>query len=352
MQNEEILTTFLKLFVPQFKKGVTIERAPEAIPATPKKGEKQTFMDVHVKASDGKHYIVEMQSERHKMFDERSLFYWAATYAGQLDKNFDQRTWFYGLKPVIAIQVVDYDSNEARGLKMPQNIDDKLVLRAKNAPLPDDQYIKHYEVRCKYSGQTIDHFQMIQIELPRADKIRNLFPHGNTKKVDLRPFQKFTKQDWFLSILRHAQDYTPELLQHLRRPLQKHTYVKKMLQTLEHKKWDMEHRKSYADTGDLLDMYEGTLAIAEARGEAKAEARERQKKLKEVAALIKKKLLTPNQAQKAFSFRKEEMKRLRQLVKGKGKAAAKPAQKPAQQKRQPQRRAKITSQDNSASTAY
>jgi hypothetical protein len=65
--------------------------------------------------------------------------------------------------------------------------------------LPPEQFIKHYILSDK-SGQQIDYLQMIQVELPRAEKIRSLFP----------PREDFTLIDWWVSVLHHAQDYTSE----------------------------------------------------------------------------------------------------------------------------------------------
>ena len=57
------------------------------------------------------------------MFDERALFYAASCYAQQKLSN--EQTWYFGLKPVIALQVLDYDSNRVRGItRIPNSIED------------------------------------------------------------------------------------------------------------------------------------------------------------------------------------------------------------------------------------
>ena len=76
---------------------VVVEDAPTAVPALKgAKDNKQLYMDVHVVSRQGTHYIIEMQSKRHIMFDERVLlFYACGTFAKQLTENeFSDRDWF------------------------------------------------------------------------------------------------------------------------------------------------------------------------------------------------------------------------------------------------------------------
>lgn len=119
--NDPVATSFIRTFVPdiQVESIELLKSASVAIPALKERGRKQTFMDFHVKAKDGHHYLVEMQSQRHIRFDERALFYACSAYSRQLDeKLFNDSSWYRYLKPVIAIQVVDYDTNQAKGIKV------------------------------------------------------------------------------------------------------------------------------------------------------------------------------------------------------------------------------------------
>lgn len=193
-----IVISFLNCFVPPFRGDpvVEVEEAPVAIPALRHSGEKQTFMDLHVISEKGNHYIVEMQAQRHVMFDERALFYACGIYARQLsEKQLNAENWYINLKPVIALQILDYDTNRIRGLK--SEVPDTLVDRVKAHPLPTEQFIKHYVLTDK-SGQQIDYLQIIQVELPRAESIKPLFP----------PQADFTISDWWISLLHHSQEYT------------------------------------------------------------------------------------------------------------------------------------------------
>lgn len=74
--NQDLMCSFLQTFVPTFETDriSTIESHPVAIPTLREKGEKQTFMDLHVRTQSGTHYIIEMQAKRHIMFDERALY--------------------------------------------------------------------------------------------------------------------------------------------------------------------------------------------------------------------------------------------------------------------------------------
>lgn len=172
---------------------VVVEDAPTAVPALKgAKDNKQLYMDVHVVSRQGTHYIIEIQSKRHIMFDERVLFYACGTFAKQLTENeLSDRDWFKKLKPVIALNVLDYDSNRVRGLTTVDN----MIERVRDHPLNDGDFIKHYKLTDKVSGQEIDHLQLVQVELPRAETVdKPLFP----------PTEDFNLQDWWVSILRYA----------------------------------------------------------------------------------------------------------------------------------------------------
>ena len=110
--DKNIVISFLNSFIPAFREDpiVDVEEAPVALPALRRSGEKQTFMDLHVISSSKVHYIIEMQSQRHVMFDERALFYAASTYSRQFsEKELNTADWYFKLKPVIALQILDYD---------------------------------------------------------------------------------------------------------------------------------------------------------------------------------------------------------------------------------------------------
>ena len=137
--DSSIVISLLNCFVPVFSGDpiVEVKEAPVTIPALRRPGEKQTFMDLHAISSQGTHYIIEMQAQRLVMFDERALFYACATYAHQLsERELSRGNWYTNLKPVIALQVLDYDTNRIRGLKA--EVADTLVGRVVKHPLRED----------------------------------------------------------------------------------------------------------------------------------------------------------------------------------------------------------------------
>ena len=81
-EDKSVLISFLNSFVPAFggDRVRDVKDMPVALPALRAQGEKQTFMDLHVTSESGAYYIVEMQSRRLVMFDERALFYGYSTY--------------------------------------------------------------------------------------------------------------------------------------------------------------------------------------------------------------------------------------------------------------------------------
>ena len=195
--DRDIVISMLNSFIPAFqdKPIVQIKEASTALPALKRSGEKQPFMDFHVISSAGVHYIVEMQARRHVMFDERALFY--GNYARQLNEQ-HRKGEDCNLKPVIALQFLDYDSQRVRGIM--GNVADSLVARVQANPIATDQYKKHYMFVDQCSGQSIQDLQLVQVELRRSRK--DLFP----------PKSSFTISDWWLSVFRFSSSYNETVL--------------------------------------------------------------------------------------------------------------------------------------------
>jgi hypothetical protein len=257
--NKQIVISFLNAFIPAFDGDPVqdIEEAPIALPAVKRENEKQTFMDMHVLSSKGVHYIIEMQAKRHVMFDERCLFYACSTFSRQLsEKDLSTRQWYMNLKPVIALQILDYDSNRARGLKSDfVGVTDSLIARVKDHPLESGQYTKHYEVVDRISGQKIKHLQMVQVELPRAEETQILFP----------PNRNFTMAQWWLSLLKHSNDYTDEVINDLVSTNVMPKEIHGALQRLDLTAWNPQEVTEYKE--DLIDKNVFRTVIATARQE-------------------------------------------------------------------------------------
>jgi predicted transposase/invertase (TIGR01784 family) len=236
----------LNTFVPDFAHDavVDVREAPIAVPPLPKPHLKQTFMDMHVIAQSGVHYVIEMQAHRHIYFDERALFYGASTFTQQLtEEECEDPMWYRNLKPTIAIQVLGYDSNRATGIK--DKVSDTLLERVKNNPLPEGHFMKHYMMTDTHSGQKIKHLQMIQIELPRARQ--NIFP----------PRKDFNLMDWWLSVFKFAPLYTHEAIQEFEKQgivmplviaqaLERLYFPKWNPKEIHEYKWDTIQKENYA----------------------------------------------------------------------------------------------------------
>jgi predicted transposase/invertase (TIGR01784 family) len=215
------------------------------------KGDRQTFMDYHVISDTGNHFIVEMQSKRHVMFDERALFYSCSTYSSQLSERvLNGPDWYSQLKPVIALQVLDYDSQRVRGIK--SHVPDDLVARVKSNPMMDGQYVKHYVLTDETSGQKIKHLQLIQVELPRA-KATHPYP----------PNDDCSERDWWLSLLCHSNRFTVDMVQNERVP----EAIQMALDRLLLSKWSPELQEEYKIELFDRDAYASVLAAERAEGE-------------------------------------------------------------------------------------
>lgn len=65
---------------------------------------KETVVDIRATGEDGRQFDIEMQVHHHIGFVNRSLYYWAQLYSGQLEKG-----QTYGiLRPVVCINFVDF----------------------------------------------------------------------------------------------------------------------------------------------------------------------------------------------------------------------------------------------------
>jgi hypothetical protein len=152
--------------------------------------------------------------------------------------------------------VLDYDTNLIRGPK-DKSVTEAFVENVKKHPLPPEQFIKHYILTDK-SGQTLDHLQIIQVELPRAEQTRPLFP----------PQADFTLMDWWVSILRHSQDYSSEEVAEWYAggkgimPEEIH----KALNRLDFQRWDPTTARAYKVELIDRDAYATTLAVEKEEG--------------------------------------------------------------------------------------
>jgi predicted transposase/invertase (TIGR01784 family) len=255
----DIVISLLNNFIPVFygKPVQEVKVAPTALPALHRPGDKrkQTFMDLHVVSSDNVHYIVEMQARRHVMFDERAMFYACSTYSRQLSEDVMKReSWYCKLKPVISLQILDYDSNRIQG-ETEGSARDSLVARVRKSPMQENQFTKHYTFADKTSGQIIEHLQLIQVEIPRARK--DLFP----------PNADWTTAEWWLSIFRHSHDYTESEIEKCKSFIP--SVIAKALSRLKLGTWSSELQAEYRS--ELIDREQYISVLATERAEGKAE---------------------------------------------------------------------------------
>lgn len=242
---------FLNACIPFFRRNnvKNIVQRSTAIPTLKSRDHpRQRVMDIRVLTEDGTHVLVEMQARRHINFDERALFYACNAFGRQLtDAQMQSDAWYTHLKPVIAVQVLGYDSNRVVGIKS-TNVADTLKVRVEARPMRKKQFMKKYSFSDRTSGQTLPHLQLIQIELPRADAHFQLFP----------PKRSFTKQQWWLSLLSHSEDYTREMVNNpaLRVPAE----IKEAFQQLDLQLWGtselVEYKKDLIQREEFAEMFE------------------------------------------------------------------------------------------------
>jgi hypothetical protein len=216
-------------------------------------------MDLHVVSSDKVHYIVEMQARRHLMFDKRALFYACSTDSRQFSEDVMKgEIWYCKLKPVIALQILDYDSNRIRGATE-GSAQDPMVARVRSSQMKDNQFTKHYTFVDITSGQIIESLQLIQNEIPRATK--NLSP----------PKSESTPLEWWLSIFRYSHDYTESEIDSERCKSFIPSEIAKALSRLKLGTWSGQLQAEYR--AELVDRKQYISVLAAERAEGKVEGK-------------------------------------------------------------------------------
>lgn len=263
--NETVIVSFLNTFIPVFYNDPVKQVFPASTvaPVLKRPGHKQTFMGMHVISERGVHYVIEMQAKRHVNFDERALFYACSTYAQQVpEEMFQEITGYKSLKRVLAIQVLDYDTNRVRGIQDP-DLRDTLVKRVWDNPLPDGEFIKHFLLTCRISQQVIDHLQLVQVELGRV-QTRDLYP----------PKKDFTDLEWWLSIFKSAGQYTQEQIQGLEEQgVHMPDFIKEAFERIRYSRWSPKDIREYKN--DVVNRESNAILLAIERSEGREEGEKR-----------------------------------------------------------------------------
>jgi predicted transposase/invertase (TIGR01784 family) len=266
-------TIALSLFnsiVPDFQdcRIKSLKPAPLEVPLVKNRELRTLSMDFHAVTERNEHILVEIQLKRHVMFDERALFHAARAYSNQISKDlFKLGCWYEHLKKTYSIQIVDYNSNRIRGIR--KQLDKDTLLERVNAhPMKSGDFMKHYVMTDRFSGQQIDHLQMIQLELPRAEKIMNLFP----------PTSEFTIQQWWISFFNHSEQYTSEYIEKLYEEKIMPQEIYEGLGRMKFDKWTPSMKEAYQqDLNEIRRLYSPQIAMdlneAEERGREEGEKR-------------------------------------------------------------------------------
>ncbi|MDR1366408.1 MAG: Rpn family recombination-promoting nuclease/putative transposase, partial [Puniceicoccales bacterium] len=211
MSSEEIAMSLINSVVPDFRDNPVTE-IKKAFDRVSLSSKKDAFMDFHATTDRKDKVIVEMQAKRHAMFDERALYYAAYTYSHQLSEEILKRhDWHENLRPVYAIQFLDYDTQRIRGIQSKEweeDLDRPFIDEMQAHPMGRDEFMKHYIMTDENSGQAIRRgIHLIQIELPRATNIKALSPRGDSF---IERSEDFSPSDWWYCILKHAEEFDVE----------------------------------------------------------------------------------------------------------------------------------------------
>jgi hypothetical protein len=279
MSDPDIALSLINSLLPDLE-VTEISRGPEDLPISPKR---DAFMDFHARTKGNGSVIIEMQAKRHVMFDERSLLYAAYAYCHQFsDEVLGEGSWFEQIRPVYAVQLIDYDTNIVRGQGSSTKnygLDQVFVDEVRSHPMKKDVFMKHYvmaDVMNEWgSGQKITRgIHMIQIELPRVGAIRSLSPD---EEGFMERSQKFTAQDWWYCVLKYANGFDVDELGASfddRRGQFRHIHecVYNAFKKLRREKWGIDFDKVYEHEALDVDSY-STMIIAN-REDARDKGRE------------------------------------------------------------------------------
>ena len=131
-----------------------------------------------------------------------------------------------------------------------------MVERVGDHPLKDGDFIKHYKLTDKASGQEIDHLQLVQVELPRAVTIdKPLFPH----KVDFE-----LKVDF--RILKYTIRYNSEMVEEWYKKGAMPEVIYMALRRLYLPDWNPRDRDAYKVELVDKDAFALTLEVSKANG--------------------------------------------------------------------------------------
>jgi hypothetical protein len=244
-----------------------IQRVEEKISLSPKRS---AFMDFHVRINGQADVIIEMQVQRHAMFDERALYYAAYTYSHQLtDEEIKQENWYRYIKPLYAIQLLDYETNPVRVLKrgkMSDPLDEPFVQMVSEHPMPEGSFAKHYVMYDQASQQAIARgIHLIQIELPRASRIRELDPN---REGFYERAKKFSLSDWWYFIFKYIDKINPDQLDNFASDTDMPDVIKEAFERLRKQMWgsDLKNKYEEEETSDVRQKYSTALAVEREEG--------------------------------------------------------------------------------------
>lgn len=271
MSDDEIAKSLINSIIPGFQGNpvTEIKRAPDRVSLSPRR---DAFMDFHAKTQNGASVIIEMQARCHAMFDERALYYAAYTYSHQLAEGaLKESSWYKALKPVYAVQFLDYDTGRVQGIRSKEgeeDLDGPFREEVRAHPMADDTFTKHYVMTDQNTQQKIERgMHIIQIELPRATNIKKLSPLDDSF---VERSQRFSLSEWWYCVLKHAEAFdVADLGDCYGNRRGKFIHIPEKIynacRKLKREEWGPELRDIYAR--DTLDVMEYGTALAVERHE-------------------------------------------------------------------------------------
>ena len=138
-----------------------------------------------------------------------------------------------------------------------------MIERVQDHPLKDGDFIKHYKLTDKVSGQEMDHLQLVHVELPRAETVdKPLFP----------PTEDFNLQDWWVSILRYANWYDSRMVDEWYKKGTMPEVIYMAMRRLYLPDWNPQDRKAYKV--GLVDLEAFALTLEESNASVRKEEKE------------------------------------------------------------------------------
>lgn len=244
--NKDILISFLNAIVPGFQDDPITHFLQ--IPSLQKEVGNETFSNLIAYSKTETSFIIDLHSSRQVISDHRAISFASNAYWNQAQRDI---LWPDHLRPVISIQVLDY---EIKAPNMPQS----------SKANDQEQHLYHYIFQDERSSKQIRNvIDIFQLHLSRARMM-----------LHLKGCCEYTSADWWMELLCNSSEYSDRSLCSLRESgVTIPPFFTKAMHRLDMSSWDPVMRSQYDLEHHSTDRKPYASVLAAEKAEAAAEGR-------------------------------------------------------------------------------